>query len=131
MVKLQFFCTQSISGLFINTYQYRACSFSVQRLHKYQTPPSCITFSIGLKFLLFIKFYYGQVTIFRTPSILGQFVKLSFDTEDITSGVRIEIKFQFPHPVSSTSEWLSKISFFSFMVKLRILSYPTYRGLIS
>ena len=111
MVKLRFFRTLCIIGQFPNHYQYRACYFSacgvfinIRRHMRY------IIISIGLKFSYFIYSTMVKLRFFCTLCITGQFVKLSFNTEDITyPELWIEIKFQFRNPVSSTSRRLSKI----------------------
>ena len=54
-----------------------------------------------------------KLRFFRTLCITGQFVKLSFNTEDITYPVlELKNKFSIPEPESSTSGWLSKIFHF-------------------
>ena len=51
-----------------------------------------------------------KLRFFRTLCITGQFIKLSFNTEDITYlELELKNKFSIPEPESSTSGWLSKI----------------------
>ena len=91
------------------------------RLHKYETPVKPHHILYRLEILLFYIFYYGQVTIFRTLCITGQFVKLSFDTEGITPVVGISINLQFTtsRQVLLLIGLVKYYQFRYFMVKLR------------
>ena len=73
-----------------------------------------------------------KLRFFRTLCITGQFVKLSFDTEDITYlELELKNKFSIPEPESSTSGWLSKIFHFRYFMVKYCSTVPVHRRSIS
>ena len=73
-----------------------------------------------------------KLRFFRTLCITGQFVKLSFNTEDITYlELELKNKFSIPEPESSTSGWLSKIFHFRYFMVKYCSTVPVHHRSIS
>ena len=73
-----------------------------------------------------------KLRFFRTLCITGQFVKLSFNAEDITYlELELKNKFSIPEPESSTSGWLSKIFHFRYFMVKYCSTVPVHHRSIS